>query len=80
MSALRTALAEPERPKDLQIRFIALGGSYVDVIGPGHSSDKHRWTCRGCQETSDRPEQDCLFRIRRGANDHANLCRAIPLT
>ncbi|MFI7178953.1 hypothetical protein [Streptomyces spororaveus] len=80
MSALRTALAEPERPKDLQIRFITLGGSYVDVTGPGHSSDKHGWTCRGCQDASDRPEQDYLFRIRRAANDHANLCRAIPLT
>ncbi|MFF3863664.1 hypothetical protein [Streptomyces sp. NPDC002209] len=79
MSTLRTALAEPERPKDLQIRFVTLGGSYVDVTGPGHSSDKHSWTCRGCKETSDCPNQDYLFRIRRDANAHAGLCRAIPL-
>ncbi|MGW3658121.1 hypothetical protein ACWD6R_21620 [Streptomyces sp. NPDC005151] len=30
-----SAFTEPDRPKGLQIRFLTVGGSYVDVIGPG---------------------------------------------
>lgn len=30
-----SAFTEPERPMNLQIRFVTLGGSFVDVIGPG---------------------------------------------
>jgi len=76
---IASAFTEPERPKDLQIRFITLGGVYVDVTGSGHSSSKHRWDCRGCKDSSDCPKEDYLFRIRQDANDHAAVCRAIPL-
>ncbi|MFE7948235.1 hypothetical protein [Streptomyces sp. NPDC057426] len=79
-AASGSAFTEPDRPKNLQIRFLTVGGSYVDVTGPGHESSKHEWRCRGCQDTSQRPEQDYLFRIRRGANEHAGMCRAIPLS
>lgn len=74
------AFTEPERPEDLQIRFITIGGSYVDVTGPGHASAKHRWDCRGCKDTSRFPEEDSLWRVREKANEHAGFCRAIPLT
>ncbi|MEU6071417.1 hypothetical protein ABZ864_45015 [Streptomyces sp. NPDC047082] len=77
---IASAFSEPDRPKDLQSRFITLGGSYVDVTGPKFASGKHRWKCHGCKDASDSPEQDYLFRIRRDANDHAAACRAIPLT
>ncbi|MFZ3492300.1 hypothetical protein ACODT5_03500 [Streptomyces sp. 5.8] len=82
MSALRTALTEPDRPKDLQIRFATLGGSYVDVTGPGpnYASGVHRWKCHGCADHSALPEEDYLHPIRARANTHAGLCRAIPLT
>lgn len=79
-SATLAAFTEPDRPKNLLIRFITVGGSYVDVIGPGKHSDKTRWDCRGCGDTSDMPETDYLFRIRPDANNHATACRAIPLT
>ncbi|MEU3350000.1 hypothetical protein ABZ723_34535, partial [Streptomyces sp. NPDC006700] len=49
---LTSAFTEPERPKGLQIRFITVGGSYVDVIPSGRGSDKHRWDCLGCKDTS----------------------------
>ncbi|QKZ18612.1 hypothetical protein [Streptomyces chartreusis] len=75
-----SAFTEPDRPKGLQIRFITVGGSYVDVIPSEHGSDKVRWDCHGCKDTSRFPEQDYLFSIREKANEHANLCRAIPLT
>ncbi|MFD9285715.1 hypothetical protein ACFWD7_52620 [Streptomyces mirabilis] len=77
---IASAFTEPERPKGLQIRFITVGGSYVDVTGAGHDSDKHRWDCHGCKDTSRFPEKDYLFSIREKANEHAGLCRAIPLT
>lgn len=75
-----SAFTEPERPKGLQIRFITVGGSYVDVIPSGRGSDKHRWDCLGCKDTSRFPEKDYLSSIREKANEHAGLCRAIPLT
>lgn len=46
MSATTRAFTEPDRLKGLQIRFITIGGSYVDVIGPGEYSDKNRWRLR----------------------------------
>lgn len=73
------AFTEPDRPKNLLIRFINVGGSYVDVTGPGKHSEKNRWHCHGCGDSSDRPEEDYLARIRRDANSHAAACRAIPL-
>ncbi|MFD8629612.1 hypothetical protein ACFV4E_38170 [Streptomyces hygroscopicus] len=73
------AFTEPDRPKDLLIRFITVSDSHVDVTGPGQHSDKNRWNCHGCGDSSDRPEQDYLFRIRPNANSHAAACRAIPL-
>lgn len=80
-TALRTsAFTEPDRPKGLLIRFATIGGSYVDVTGPGEHSDQNSWNCHGCGEVSDRPRKDFLFCIRRGANAHATACRAIPLT
>lgn len=78
MNTTLTAFTEPDRPKNLLIRFITVGGSYVDVTGPGHS-DKNRWDCHGCGDSSSRPEEDFLFYIRREANSHAASCRAIPL-
>ncbi|MEU7031438.1 hypothetical protein AB0A60_32680 [Streptomyces sp. NPDC046275] len=75
-----TAFTEPDRPKNLLIRFITIGGSYVDVTGPGEHLDKNSWDCRGCGASSDLPEEDFLFRIRPDANEHASTCRAIPLT
>ncbi|TBO58886.1 hypothetical protein EYS09_14995 [Streptomyces kasugaensis] len=75
-----SAFMEPARPRDLQIRFITVGGSYVDVTGPSRHSDRSCWHWHGCGDSSDSPEQDWLFRTRRDANDHAAACRAIPLT
>jgi hypothetical protein len=77
---IASAFTEPERPKGLHIRFITVGGSYVDVIPSGRGSDKHRWDCLGCKDTSRFPEKDYLFTIREKANEHAAFCRAIPLT
>ncbi|MQS35121.1 hypothetical protein [Streptomyces katsurahamanus] len=80
MSTSSSAFTEPDRPTNLQIRFLTIGGSSVDVTGPGHSSDKHRWDCHGCKDTSRYPEENHLWDIREKANTHAGLCRAIPLT
>jgi hypothetical protein len=77
-TATLAAFNEPDRPKNLLIRFTTVGGSYVDVTGK--HSDKTRWDCHGCGDSSDRPEDDFLFRIRPDANNHAATCRAIPLT
>ncbi|MEW2709089.1 hypothetical protein AB0948_29430 [Streptomyces koyangensis] len=74
-----SAFNEPERPKNLQIRFTTIGGAFVDVIGLGEHR-MNRWTCRGCKDSSRFPEEDYLARIREKANDHAAACRAIPLT
>ncbi|MFF3558293.1 hypothetical protein ACFYXL_33320 [Streptomyces tsukubensis] len=78
-TATLAAFTEPDRPKNLLIRFITVGGSYVDVTGPGEHSEKNRGDCRGCGDSSDRPEEDFLFCIRPDANNHAATCRAIPL-
>ncbi|MEV7683222.1 hypothetical protein AB0O64_32475 [Streptomyces sp. NPDC088341] len=80
MSTATRAFTEPARPQGLQIRFITVGGSYVDVVGPGRHSDKNRWDCHGCMDTSRFPEKDHLSSIREKANEHAAACRAIPLT
>ncbi|WP_031522614.1 hypothetical protein [Streptomyces sp. NRRL F-5123] len=74
-----SAFTEPDRPADLQIRFVTVGGSYVDVLGGGEYV-KNRWTCHGCKDSSRLPEQDHLWSIREKANGHASACRAIPLT
>ncbi|WP_030554194.1 hypothetical protein [Streptomyces exfoliatus] len=74
-----TAFTEPDRPKNLLIRFTTVGGSYVDVTGPGQHSEKNRWVCHGCGDSCELPEGDFLFRIRPDANSHAATCRAIPL-
>ncbi|GGS09180.1 MULTISPECIES: hypothetical protein [Streptomyces] len=75
-----SAFTEPERPKNLQIRFVTIGGSFVDVIGRGEHF-KNRWKCHGCKAASQFPEEeDYLFSIREKANSHAAACRAIPLT
>ncbi|MFD5513167.1 hypothetical protein ACFWIB_36205 [Streptomyces sp. NPDC127051] len=79
MSTALAAFTEPDRPKNLLIRFATVGGSYVDVTGSSKHSDKTRWNCHSCGDTSDRPEEDYLFRIRPDANNHASTCRAIPL-
>ncbi|MCX4554257.1 hypothetical protein [Streptomyces sp. NBC_01500] len=73
------ASSEPHRPKGLQIRFATIGGSFVDVTGPGEHSDQNRWDCHGCMDGSRFPEREHLFSIREKANAHAGLCRAIPL-
>ncbi|MGW6877132.1 hypothetical protein ACWGHA_32905 [Streptomyces xanthophaeus] len=74
-----SAFTEPDRPKNLQIRFVTTGGSYVDVTGHGEHFDNNSWNCLGCGDTSRCPEQDGLWRIRPDANTHATACRAIPL-
>ncbi|AXU16802.1 hypothetical protein [Streptomyces clavuligerus] len=80
-AALRiSAFTEPERPKDLQIRYINLAGAYVDVTGGGEHVQDNRWTCRGCKDSSDSRETDWLRRVREAAGTHASTCRAIPLT
>ncbi|MCI3927856.1 hypothetical protein [Streptomyces sp. AN091965] len=40
--AVRTsAFTEPDRPKDLQIRYLTVGGAHVDVTGSGeHPVDR----------------------------------------
>ncbi|HEY9327046.1 MAG TPA: hypothetical protein VIS09_02205 [Streptomyces sp.] len=78
-TATLAAFTEPDRPTNLLIRFITVGGSYVDVTGRGQHSDKNRWTCHGCGDSSRRPEEDYLSCIRPDANSHASACRAIPL-
>jgi|GEM_PF-4613870 hypothetical protein len=79
-TAIRTsAFAEPDRPTDLQIRYVTVGGSFVDVVGGGEHR-KNSWKCHGCKDTSRFPEQDHLSSIREKANAHATACRAIPLT
>ncbi|MBQ0867377.1 hypothetical protein [Streptomyces sp. RK75] len=75
-----SAFTEPDRPKDLQIRYVTVGGAYLDVTGSGEHVQDNRWVCRGCKETSRAPETDWLFRIREEASAHASACRAIPLT
>ncbi|MFJ7493342.1 hypothetical protein ACIQZB_19250 [Streptomyces sp. NPDC097727] len=47
----------------------------MDVTCSGDHSDKNRWDCRGCGDSSGRPEKDHLFRIRPDANNHATACR-----
>lgn len=78
-TAVRTAFTEPHRPTDLQIRYVTVGGSFVDVVGGGEYV-KNRWKCHGCKDTSRFPEQEALSSIREKANAHAAACRAIPLT
>lgn len=79
-TATLAAFTAPDRPKNLLIRFITVGGSYVDVTGSGEHFQENRWDCHGCGDSSDCPETDYLFRIRPDANNHAAACRAIPLT
>lgn len=74
-----SAFTEPDRPNNLQIRYVTVGGSFVDVTGLGEHF-KNRWKCRGCNDSSDCPEEDYLWNIRETANAHAAACRAIPLT
>ncbi|MGA5430701.1 hypothetical protein OH717_34415 (plasmid) [Streptomyces albidoflavus] len=78
-TARSRTFTEPARPENLQIRFVTIGGAFVDVIGLGEHR-MNRWTCHGCKDSSRFPEDDYLFRIRDAANDHAAACRAIPLT
>ncbi|GAA4694382.1 hypothetical protein [Streptomyces youssoufiensis] len=70
--------AEPDRPADLQIRYLTLGGAYVDVTGPG--GDHCRWTCHGCKDGPTYAYRDYLHVMRSEAAHHAATCRAIPLT
>ncbi|MFF3787777.1 hypothetical protein [Streptomyces sp. NPDC001933] len=51
----------------------------MDVTGPGEHLKENRWDCRGCGDSSERPEEDYLFCIRPDAYSHAAACRAIPL-
>ncbi|MFB8044514.1 hypothetical protein ACFC8F_24895 [Streptomyces hydrogenans] len=78
-TARASAFAEPARPKGLQLRFLTLGGSYVDVTSI-NDRVKSRWYCHGCKDTSDFPAADYLSQMRKKANGHASICRAIPLT
>ncbi|MEU5958804.1 hypothetical protein [Streptomyces sp. NPDC047525] len=74
-----SAFSEPDRPKDLQIRYSTVGGAYVDVTGGGEHM-KNRWKCHGCKDASRFPEEAYLFDMREKASAHASACRAIPLT
>lgn len=51
----------------------------MDVTGPGEHSDKNRWNCHGCGDSSQLIQGDFLFCTRPDANTHATTCRAIPL-
>ncbi|MEU7088064.1 hypothetical protein [Streptomyces achromogenes] len=51
-TATLAAFIEPDRPRNSLIRFITVGSSYVDVTGPGERSDKNRWNCHGCGDSS----------------------------
>ncbi|MFC9219291.1 hypothetical protein ACFT8W_00440 [Streptomyces hygroscopicus] len=51
-----------------------------DVTGPGQHSGKNRWNCHGCGDSSDRPEQDYLFRIRPDANRPTKAIEAARTT
>ncbi|MFJ5787909.1 hypothetical protein [Streptomyces hydrogenans] len=77
--ARTSAFSEPARPQRLQLRFLTLGGSYVDVTSL-NDRVKSRWHCHGCKDTSDFPAVDYLSQMRKKANEHAGTCRAIPLT
>ncbi|MFZ4302780.1 hypothetical protein ACOZE3_33345 [Streptomyces cinereoruber] len=79
-AARRSAFTQPERPRDLQIRYLTVGGSYVDVTPAANKRLGSRWHCHGCKAVSEFPDTDYLSRIREKANDHAGSCRAIPLT
>ncbi|MEU3774228.1 hypothetical protein AB0F11_13670 [Streptomyces sp. NPDC032472] len=75
-----SAFTEPDRPKNLQIRYVTVGGTYLDVTGTGSIHKNHRWHCHGCQDGNDIYDQHRLSQARDQANTHANNCRAIPLT
>lgn len=75
-----SAFTEPYRPSNLQIRYLTLGGAYLDVTGSGEHAENNRWRCHGCQDHSDFPHAGCLFEMRKKASAHASVCRAIPLT
>ncbi|MGA5873913.1 hypothetical protein [Streptomyces cinereoruber] len=79
-AARPSAFTQPERPRDLQIRYLTVGGSYVDVTPAANKHLGSRWHCHGCKAVSEFPDTDYLSRIREKANDHAGSCRAIPLT
>ncbi|WP_331719992.1 hypothetical protein [Streptomyces sp. NBC_00147] len=75
-----SAFTEPDRPKNLQIRYLNQVGAHVDVTGSGEHAENNRWKCHGCKDTSRSPETDWLFWMREKASAHASACRAIPLT
>ncbi|WP_411078340.1 hypothetical protein [Streptomyces sp. cmx-10-25] len=75
-----SAFTQPEQPRDLQIRYLTVGGSYVDVTPDADKRLESRWFCHGCKAASEFPQADYLFKIREKANGHAGSCRAIPLT
>ncbi|MEV6049208.1 RRQRL motif-containing zinc-binding protein [Streptomyces xanthochromogenes] len=79
-TTMTTVFSEPDRPKNLQIRYLNLVGASLDVTGSGEHAQDNRWTCRGCKDTSSSPETDWLWRIRKTASGHASTCRAIQLT
>ncbi|MEV5605749.1 hypothetical protein AB0L33_30365 [Streptomyces sp. NPDC052299] len=77
---LASAFTEPERPANLQVRYINLVGACIDVTGSGEYAQDNSWQCRGCQDGSSTPTTDWLWRTRHSASAHAAECRAIPLT
>lgn len=80
MSQALATFHEPPRPENLQMRFVTVDGSYVDVTGSGHPYDDNRWKCHGCKDGDDIYQHHYLFEARNTANTHANNCRAIPLS
>lgn len=72
--------AEPDLPKNLLIRFIMVGGSYVDVSpAPASAPTRTDGTATAAETPPTGREKDFLFCIRPDANNHAATCRAIPL-
>ena len=67
-------------PPGLQIRYVTVGGAYVDVVGSGDYRYDNHWSCHGCRDTSRLPEKADLDVMRESAHEHASVCRAIPLT
>ncbi|SFD74545.1 hypothetical protein [Streptomyces aidingensis] len=71
---------QPPWPAGVVLRFLTVGGATVDVTGDGdEQSENHRWTCSGCLDTGPYKGMDAyLCETRKGANQHATTCRALP--
>ncbi|KOV10737.1 hypothetical protein ADK60_37540 [Streptomyces sp. XY431] len=81
--------AEPELPEHTMLRFRTVGGGTTVVTGEprtywSHCQDKtvhghdYAWKCVTCGDDSSSYTSHDLADMRRRANEHAAVCRAIP--